>query len=671
MNNKLGLVKRSIIAILLFVLIFLIYPIGILIGSLINDKYYLQFTLLIINSFVIIFVIINASIGKIINNKMNNKDFNMTLMEITKKKEQINDTKKKLSQITRSYKGIAVYCIIFYSLLILILFCNGMAFDSVMVDSDEAVVTLYFLSFVYYALAYLLIGICFISGFINYLSQKNKYSIEEYLEVKNFIKNIFKEEGIDNEIEIMILNEVNVGISRQGKIIIISIGVYILKFLSCDEIKSIIYHEIAHYKDDDYSIFEKKAKYKELTDILLSNSLYTLVYPYMSYIGFNNVILENLINIYYEENADKYVLGKNCNNDYANASIKMFGIGLIVERKVGNIDYLIAKERKWTKEIVEEYYDYIVKLYNEHLDFFILASNKHLKANFDTHPNVRERVARFKTEELNPKIENIHTFDEDIYHFYEFINLNYFNDNLNFNFDEYIKKYEKYIAIRDKINSASEMKDIIDEAMDFGDYEYVKKIALEILESNPNDDSIKFILGNVYSMIDFSDECIPYLEALIDNNSKYKMDSINLLGQYSLMSGKEELREKLKKLLPNAANNNKDLNKALSLKLGEKLISFENEEITNNIIEIIKDCRYIKEISIGTKKYKNQLVHHILVFYDLNKSDNPDNFNETIDKVLVYVRSLDEIYNIIPIYYKLLSKMHKYRKKPLSKFINN
>lgn len=45
------------------------------------------------------------------------------------------------------------------------------------------------------------------------------------------------------------------------------------------EIKSIIYHEIAHYKDDAYIIFEKKTKYKELTDILLSNSLYTLVYP--------------------------------------------------------------------------------------------------------------------------------------------------------------------------------------------------------------------------------------------------------------------------------------------------------------------------------------------------------------------------------------------------------
>ena len=670
MNKKINIKKTSITS-LLIILMFILYPLGLIIGNLISDKYYLYLTLLIINTFVVVFVIINAIIGKIINYKMNNKDFEKTLNEITKKKEKISDTKKKLFQITRSYRNIYFYCIFFYSFLLLILFCNGIAFDPSIVDSEKIIETLYFLSFIYFVIVYLLIGICFITSIINHISEKNKDSKEEYLEVKDFIKNIFIEEGINNNIKINIISQANVGIIRNNKEITISIGVHILKFFTNDEIRSIIYHEIAHYKDEDSVIFEKKAKYKELAEILLSNSVYTFICPYISYIGFNNLILENLINIYYEEKADKYVLGKNCNNDYANASIKLFGIGLISERNLGDIDYLIAKEGKWTKEIIEDYFNNIAKLYNEHLDFFILASKKHLKANFDTHPNVRERVSRFKTTELNPKIENIHTFDDDIFKFYEFINSNYFNDKSKYNFDEYIKDYEKYIDIRDNLESIEEMKFYIEQAMNYGDYEYAKKYALKLLDFNPNDDLTKYILGNIYSMIDFSDECIPYLESLIDNNTKYKSNSINILGQYALMSGKEELREKLKKLLPNAKNNDRYLNKALSLKLGEKLIPFENEEVTNHIIEIVKECEYIKEISIGTKKYKNQIVHHILVFYDLNNKDNNDNFNEVIDKALAYINSLDEIYNIFPIYYKMLSKMHKYRRKPLSKYIIN
>lgn len=144
MNKKINIKKTSITS-LLIILMFILYPLGLIIGNLISDKYYLYLTLLIINTFVVVFVIINAIIGKIINYKMNNKDFEKTLNEITKKKEKISDTKKKLFQITRSYRNIYFYCIFFYSFLLLILFCNGIAFDPSIVDSEKIIETLYFL----------------------------------------------------------------------------------------------------------------------------------------------------------------------------------------------------------------------------------------------------------------------------------------------------------------------------------------------------------------------------------------------------------------------------------------------------------------------------------------------------------------------------------------------
>lgn len=95
--------------------------------------------------------------------------------------------------------------------------------------------------------------------------QKNQYKI-----LTTFIAEIFKSEDINKSFIVNInINDSNCAIEEKNDKLIFYVGDLLLKFLTLDELKSVFYHELAHYKHKDTKYLSKINKNKHLLKNIL------------------------------------------------------------------------------------------------------------------------------------------------------------------------------------------------------------------------------------------------------------------------------------------------------------------------------------------------------------------------------------------------------------------
>lgn len=648
------------------------YILGILIGNQLNLSINIWKILVIIDVLWMLLFLFNAQRAKKYIRKLqekNGEELLTTLLE--KKNEALKNFEQSYRKMIRSYRNVCVYTLLFYLFQILLVFINGFTFKVWNQFNEIGGVGLYLVIVV--ALLLISIGVGIMIFYVMWMNLFYKETSEiKYPLTYQLIKDIFEEEGIEKEIEIRLINDINVGILEYNNRIVISIGTFILKFFTKEEIRAIIYHEIAHYKQDYTKLFKTKNKYISILKVLLPRNIYTFIYPKLGFVFFDNDGLERCISIAYETKADDEVLNKNVGDAYARGAIKTFGLSYAFKLPRYDIEYALSKKHHWDDEIIQQYFDGYLSFYNQHQDFFIFVSKHHLEARLSTHPNVRQRVEKFASQEVDPTIHPSNDFDSDIQIFYNELNEKVLKNEKIEVFDQVIQTYDRYVSRKELAIASnfaveiSEIQSLMDEAYQYGEMEFAKDCALKILKVAKNNSRANIILGIILAFYEFSDECISHLQLVFaEKGSYFASKAFDVLGEYASITGKLELRDALRESAASMYDTQQALNEVLKLTPNDRLAVFRNDIVIHQIIEIAKENEEIVEICIGTKQRGNVCCHHVMLFYQDDVQDKKK-FEETEQKIWSYLDLEKGQYQLQSISLQAIAATHKFRKKPLN-----
>mgnify|MGYP003310193374 CR=1 FL=1 len=164
---------------------------------------------------------------------------------------------------------------------------------------------------------------------------------------------------------------------------------------------------------------------------------------------------------------------KNIAEDSVNATIKLFGLSQVHNLDYPAVHYKCNTDMKWNDESIALDFKVRCDQYNKHIDFYELASLKHCKERFATHPNIRERREKFNVNNINIKIIENHYFDEDIKKYYDRNNEYCFEKKSG---EKYIRNYNEYSSLKEKVS---------DDDIELFNYIFVfDDIALVIVKDN-------------------------------------------------------------------------------------------------------------------------------------------------------------------------------------------
>lgn len=666
-KSKLFAIVLALLSSILMILS--IFGLGVLIGNNININKYVCITIIALDGLLLLLVILNLFRGKKFNNILKNKNGEEIISTLLSKKEEaLQNIDQSYQSILKSYKRVYRFMFIFYAYQIILLFTNGLVSYSC---NAFSLLEIYIsINSILFLLFFTIASSIFYNLYLK-LFNRTKSEIK-YPLIYQFIKQICEEEGIKKDIEVVLYDQINVSISEQKHKLCIAIGIYILKFFTKEEIKSIIYHELAHYKQEHTKLSEKKDKYFNIVEALLPSDLYLLLYPKMVIVIFNNELLNHLITIYYETKADDEVLKKNVGQAYATAEVKMFGLSYAFRLQRYDIEYLLSKNHQWTKEIIEKFFDGYLSFYSQHQDFFIFASKNHLEARMATHPNVKQRVDKFATGEIDPTIIPSNDFDEDIFNFYREVNQETLSKESNEVFNQFIKDYEEFMQKKEKVTflnlnmKSDELLSLLDQAYQYGEMEFAKACAQQIINSASEDlTRAHFILGMIEAFYEFNDECIEHLQIVYnEKNTQFKADAFDALGEYASITGKEELLNSLREKAAIAYDEQKELDNVMSIQPNDILKPFTNETVIQRIIEIAKENDEIEKICIGTKESEHMHCHQVIVFVS-NKAKDFKKLEETRYQIWLYLDLEKDFYNLTFLPISVFPLNHKFKRKPL------
>ncbi len=464
-----------------------------------------------------------------------------------------------------------------------------------------------------------------------------------YKKVNEFVGEVFKEEGITLPVKVDIMFDVNCGISKTKNGLYLCIGLFCLRCLSNDELKAVLLHEIAHFKNKDLEYAGKIEKYNKTIDILFPLKAYRFLCPFLASSVLDNSINDILVNEYFEKKADDEVIKRNMNQDYANATIKMFGISKANDLKYPFIEYEVAKNKKWDEKTINDDLNARLDYYNAHKDFFEFVSKNHADERFATHPNINQRRKMCNVKDVDLEITINHFFDDDIKEYYEISNKTCFKEDNK----DLLKYYDEYFSLKDSdTNDLEQLNKILEMAYDLGDYENVLRICSKFISLNDNRNRMNFYYGTVLLMVYFNKEGIKYLNKVIeDNNNEFKLDAMHYLGDYYAMVGNEDKLNEIRNIQVNILNQSDEMEDVLSLKPTDRLTEFTNEEVKNNIINILKDNEDVLYVLMGVKTVKDVSCCHVIVFGEINLKD-VDKFNEDLNKVFNYLDVLEDQYSL-------------------------
>lgn len=512
-----------------------------------------------------------------------------------------------------------------------------------------------------------------ISKFNNVLNKEKKdkkFVDGELFKVsKDFVKDIFKEENIDKEVNVGIIFDANCRIDKVGNDLSINIGYLLLKFLSLDELKAILYHEIAHYRNKDLEYTEKICKLQNKFDSVLPLYSYKLLCPFALDFELKNELGEFLATEYYENKADDEVLKKNVSKDFVNACGKIFGLSRVNTLNYPEVDSMIEERQKWDEESINLSLKLRYDLYNKQKKYYELVSKKHASERFTTHPNIRERREKFNVDVIDFNITENHYFDEDIKQYFDIANKYAFERS----YKDALERYKKYNETKNDIdiNDLSIVTEYAKTAFEYEVYDDAKKFARRALEIDPSLSRMNYILGWTLIMIDCDEEGVTYLKKVIDENEgdEFSLSAMQTLGDYYVETGNEEGIENIRNIQVGVYDKGEEYKEVTTLKLSDTLTKCENKEVIDNVIDIAKNSSDIKGIYAGIKTINQFKCTHFVVIID-GIIEDQEGFSKTINSIISYFNSIEGHYCINTIPKIQLSNAHKLLRKDLIVYKN-
>ena len=669
--KALKILKVTIAAILALILTSIPYVIGILLSYFFNiDNNVITIISIIMHVLFLVLIFTNAGIRSHNAKKMNKKKPSEVFQELVSIKDLNTKTEEIQEKLIKNYKKEYYTAIISHIFIFSTMLMFGLNYHVLTRLSEEFDYNAVYITVISVpAMVILFIAFILIFGALlklfNIQSIKNNHDL--YPNLSKLIIEEFKKEGINKDIIINITNDCNAGIYEIKDKIGINISYIILKFLNTEEIKSIIYHEIAHYKNKDTLKSAEMYKYINRLDYL-SPSTFNVLTPNLGKIAIESEMLKEATNVLFEHKADDLVLEKGLAPAYSDASFKIFGLDLSFQN-VSYLDYYIyfTKELKYDEELLNIKLNLIKSYYYKHLDFFTYASKNYLSPIIITHPTIKQRLEKFDTGKVIDKELILNTeFDEDINNYVKELNNDLQKDQVALNNLKDQNQYyaTKYLIEKKKLiennydEDVNELSAIAQDSLNFADLEFSKELFKRILEKDPNNLIAKFYLGLLLFKNDLDSSCLSYLIDVEKDNSEIGAEAHGLLLEYYTYMGMKDEKEELKKHSFKKMDDTYNLN--LRFNYGEKLLPYTNQEVIQKIIEIAKESDEILHIVVGTKK-KKDIENHILVFYIKLTDDNQNPWEKTLNKIRAYVNTVSSNFKLYPFYFQIIH--NRYKKK--------
>ncbi len=630
-------------------------------------------TALIISSFyvfpVILLMLANMITEKIIHKKYKDMKSNDSFDMFMKKKDWARqDAESARKSVFAKYIGCICYAALMNLLIAGFPFFSGM-FVAAQKPEDRDIIFDVFLLIVGTAGFVLTIG-GIINNLLTRLFYRNNQEEEtQYPELNALIQEILTEEGIDVPFSANIFWATsNCGVSEYNGKLHIGFGSLMLKFLSNEEIKAILYHEIAHYKHNDTKYSLKVEQLQEVLSFLLPSKLTVFMCPMLLKTALENHMIDESVSIIYENMADDEVIKKNVHETYVTACCKMDALDRVSNRNFAYADYKIDIDGKWTDETIEYIFREIEENYNLHKDFFEQISNSYLEERLSTHPNIRQRKEKFNVTNVDFSIKRNNTYDNAIMTYIGLCNKQIEEQKeLYKEHDErFVRQYEGYLQLKEREingefeNDLDRWHGIVDMAMNSGDYDEAKKLCRKILEVNPESDRANATLGIILAKHDFSDECIGYLEKVIADQSSFSLEVLEVLGEFYVITGNVAGRDHIREVQFGVIDEDKDYSESMELNMNDKFSTFEDREVRSKVLDIVKNCNEIESVSFVVKKVGKYTCTHVIVW--LNDKNSNQSVDECMQAIFSYLDTLKEQYNLHSMCVKDIANNHTFRK---------
>ena len=418
-------IKTIIAVILALTIVSIPYVIGLLISYIfIMDNNVLYVISMILHGLFLILIIANGTIKIKYTKKMSKQKPSEAFNELVSIKELNTKTEEIQEKLIRNYKKEYYRVIITHIFIFITLLVHGLNYhvfskldwnkESFDFNSTYFTITLLIeMIMVIFVFTILLTSILKI-----FEKEPIKNNHDLYPNLSKLVIEEFKKEGINKDIIINITNDCNAGIYEVKGKIGINISYIFLKFLNDDEIKSIIYHEIAHYKNKDTLKSAEMYKYINRLEYLSPSNM-NMFAPHLGRIAIESEMLKEVTNILFEYKADDLVLDKGLAPAYADATFKIFGLDLAFQN-ASYLEYSLCLSDKLTydEELLNIRLNIIKSYYYKHLDFFTYSSKHYLSPVIITHPTIKDRLEKFDTgKEINKELILNTEFDVDINNF--------------------------------------------------------------------------------------------------------------------------------------------------------------------------------------------------------------------------------------------------------------
>ena len=500
------------------------------------------------------------------------------------------------------------------------------------------------------------LSICFLFTFGNFISKTlstffdNKTNLQkclsknEFKKIYDIVDSVFKENGIKKEVYIYGGEESALSIIEQKNIIEIFIGYPLLRFLNEKELIAGLYHELAHLINKDTEFGYKQYQLMNKIEIIISYGIVgsVLFSPFAEELKIEHDIFNQLSSIHYEKKADEIIKQKHLEQDFINGLSKLEAYNRYSNSLIDGL--FVPKLEEYPSNYLDYMYGFFVEFVNNNYDYIINSLNNSIPRRFQTHPELNERMKSLGVTLIDFNLDNHDCFAKEIKYFenyYDLINGQTLKNMFNEQHAAYIAFVDRIKEFEQKeVHTISEMIEAMNEYFNFNEFKKALSLAYEIICKDSNISKAKFLIGVIETRLNLSNKGEKYLKEFIESGLEVDFiePSIEVLGEFYCSNGRKEDLEWLRAKQINSFNKIKDLELASTINPNDKLDSYDKDDITNSLIEIIINKNTINKLIMFTKTINETTVNHvILVFNQKEKIELIQSEVDSIYKQLDYL----------------------------------
>lgn len=476
-----------------------------------------------------------------------------------------------------------------------------------------------------------------------------KQKREKYAEIDIIINQCKTKLNINKEVIPCYLLSDGLSVYEDTHRVYLMIGLYDLIVLTKEEFENALYHEMAHVHNDDTKISSIFLKEKEKMDNLLNNFFYKeLFFEYIEVSQEIEMFL-HFIQINKERIADKAILEYGDKQVYINGLAKAvvnsfqdnyrFPISIYSEEKP--IEHMISYV---TDKRIENYYQ------NKEMYNYFLCNS--LQGKFDTHPSFKERMKNLGVNDyvIDYNFDKQHLFYKDVEkaiqnqekEMYETYNKSWTIEREH-NYLFYVNEYntlqgEEFSSLNpdEKFKYAYCVYEIEGAKQAYPYY-------LDLIKEYPNNIHILYHKSLIeYALND--EHCIDGFKQCIALDNELFQELSMLIGSYLNNNGREDIiedyrQDTIKEMQKAQDDNDFQIKNRKNIYVQHDLDAtlIDSIKIKVKQFPIIINAYIIKQL-INEREYRYGL---LIVF---NKKASKDEKNKIMDKLFIFLQTLDKLY---------------------------